>query len=165
MRLVRTGLVLGVALALVAGATAANALWSARAALQVTATTTGDLAVAAAWQQPVPAWGTLYPGTTTPPSTLNVTATGAGQTLRWHLHASRTVASDFDPYVTMRAWVGACGTGIPLTAAGYSPAAGLTLGQTVPVCIELALAQNAPASLGGKPLNAVITVRADQRGS
>ncbi|MFD1338919.1 hypothetical protein [Microbacterium lemovicicum] len=153
------------ALALVAGATAATALFSVRVPLSVAATATGDLAVSAQWQQPTPSWGSLYPGSVTPDSVLNVTATGAGQTLRWNLEVSVSVAADFAPHVSTQLWAGACGAGTSITATGYAPAGGLALGQTVPVCMRLTLSPTAPATLSGKSLNATITVHANQRGS
>jgi len=154
-----------VALSLLVGATAATALYSVRVPLPVAATSTGDLSVSAQWQQPTPVWGSLYPGSATPDSILNVTATGGGQTLRWNLEVSVGMAAEFAPHVTTQLWAGACGTGTPITATGYAPAGGLQLGQTVPVCVRLTLATTAPSTLSGRPLDAVITVHARQRGS
>ena len=141
MRPVRRGVILGVALALVAGATAANALWSVRAPVAVAATSTGDITVAATWQNGSPTWAALFPGRSTD-STLRIAEGGAGTTLRWTLKLSLTTSGTFTNYVSMQAWVGACGTGTPVPTAGYTEAGGLVPGQVLNVCVRLTMAAN-----------------------
>jgi hypothetical protein len=120
MRTVRTGIVLGVALVLGAGATAANAMWGVHSALPVTATTTGDMSVAATWSPAPPSWTALYPGESRT-ATLVVTQAGsAGTTLRWTLRAAGAVDPAAAGYASVQVWAGACGTGTLL----YSPAGG-----------------------------------------
>jgi len=165
MRPIRRGVILGVALALVAGATAANALWSVRAPVAVSATSTGDITVAAVWRDGTPAWGPLFPGRSTAGNVLRITEGGAATTLRWTLRVSLTTASSFSPYVTMQAWVGPCGTGAPIPSTGYTTSGGLIPGQVLDVCVRLTMAANTPASLAGTAVAPVVTVAAIQRGT
>jgi len=164
MRTMRTGAVIGVALALVAGATSAQALWSATLAGPAVPVRSGDLAITASWPNGAPTWGPLLPGTATADQILRVSSTGAGTTLRWAVGAAATIPAAAQPHVTFAAWIGACGTGTPV-GQGWPAAGSFTAGQTVDLCVRASLAAGAPQTLSGAPLIQGVTVTATQRSS
>jgi hypothetical protein len=161
MRRVRAGVIAGVLLALVLGASGAHALWQRTAALPAGVSTTGDLNVTAAWVGGTPVWAPLFPGDRAE-GTLRVTGTGAGGTLRWRLQVAGAVAPAFSSYTTFQAWQGACGTGTPIPAAGYPSGTPLAVGASVDVCVRFTLATSAPGSLQGQSMSPTITVTAQQ---
>jgi hypothetical protein len=164
MRKLRIAVVVGVVLALTAGATSAHALWAKSVAGPAVQVRSGDLGVTATWPNGAPTWGALVPGTSTASQTLRVTGTGSGTTLRWSVQVTGTIPEAARPYVTFGAWIGTCGTG---TSVGNgSPAGGsYAPGQSVDVCVRASLAAGAPQSLAGTSLVTGITVTAVQRSS
>lgn len=174
MRRVRLGTALGVALvtalSAVAGATAAHAVWQARAALPVGTVTTGDLQTTAAWKNgTTPSLTAVFPTQTVTTGTnpLRVTVTGPGTTLRWKVSVAATLTplaqNGASPAATVQAWAGACDTGTLIPATGYLSSTALRAGDTVEICLKVTLAATAPSSLMGKPLLQSVTVTVDQR--
>ena len=161
MRSIRAGIVAGVALTLVVGATAAYGVWGTSVDGPQVTVRSGDLGVTTAWVNGTPAWISPFPGQSTD-STLRVTSTGSGTTLRWSLGASGTVATAFRPFATVRTWLGACGGTTPLTA---TPSGSFTPGAAVDVCVRVTLNSTAPPALRGQPVNPTVTVTATQRSS
>lgn len=155
---------LTVAVLVVSGASTAHALWQSRTALAAGTLTAGSLDLSTEWVGAWTSWNPLYPGRASDTATLRVTETAAGgTTLRWRLTASPVVSADLAPYVTTQVYVGACGTGTPIsTATGYAPAGGLSPGQSVDLCLRVTLATNAPPNVQGKAVAPAITVTADQ---
>lgn len=156
---VATGLVLGAVVA-----TAAHAMWSESAHLDDGVVTAGDLSVTTQWVPAAPDWSALFPGASTTDATLRVTGGGAGTTLGWRLSIAGTVAADFAPYTSFAAWAGPCGTGTPITAAGYPATGALAPGAVVDVCVRYTLATDAPSALQGRSLSPSILVTANQVG-
>lgn len=155
--------VLTVAGLVVFGTSTAHALWQSRTALTAGTLTAGSFDLSTEWVGAWTAWKPLYPGRASDTATLRVTETAAGgTTLRWRLSASPAVSADLAPYVTTQVYVGACGSGTPLGPTGYSPAGGLSPGQSVDLCLRVTLATTAPPSVQGKAVAPTITVTADQ---
>ncbi len=146
------------------GSTAAQAFWQSRTALTAGPITAGSFDLSTQWVGEWTAWAPLYPGRASDTATLRVTETGAsGTTLRWRLTASPVVSTEVAPYVTTQVYVGACGSGTPITATtGYAPGGGLVPGQSVDLCLRVVLSTDAPATLQGKAVVPSITVTADQ---
>lgn len=168
MRTLRIGAILGVALAILAGATTANAFWGVQRSIPVTATTTGDLSVSAGWNGAAPSWTNAMPGSSSTTATLRVVVGARGNTMRWALKAQLGVAPEFANWVTMSARVGNCSTGavVPSTGTGYiPPQGGLAPGATIDVCVQLSLSTNAPSSLAGRQISPTVTAIVEQRGA
>ncbi|MDQ1130097.1 hypothetical protein [Microbacterium sp. SORGH_AS_0888] len=166
MHTVRIGAVLGAALAVFAGAAAANALWGVQRGIPATATATGDLSVSAGWNGAAPSWTNAMPGSSSTAATLRVVVEAKGDTLRWALKVQLGVAPEFTDWVTMTARVGDCNTGaiVPSTGTGYvPPQGGLAPGATIDVCVRLSLSANAPSSLAGKEISPGVTAIVEQR--
>jgi hypothetical protein len=151
------GVVAACALILTAGA--AHAAWSDRAPVGAAPVVTGAFGATTSWVGGAPAWTTPFPGQQTD-ATLRVTGTSVGTTLRWSLGVTATVTAAFQPYTTVQAWVGACGTGSPLASV---PSGSFTPTQVVDVCVRVSLAAGAPASLRGQSINPALTLTIAQR--
>lgn len=166
MRTARVGGILGVALALFAGALTANAFWGVQRDIPVSATTTGDLSVSATWNGAPPSWTDAMPGSSSTTATLRIVVGAKGDTLRWALKVQLGVASEFADWVTMTARAGDCSTGamVPSTGAGYvPPQGGSAPGGTVDVCVRLSLSANAPSTLAGRQISPTVTAIVEQR--
>jgi len=144
------------------GTAAAHAAWQDRRALASGTTSTGSLSVSSTWTGSWSAWQPLFPGTHSDTATLRVTATGAGDTLRWKVGATPSVSAALAPYVSTQVYVGACGSGTPLPSSGYAPAGGYALGQSVDLCLRVTLSPSAPTTAQGATLAPQIAVSADQ---
>jgi hypothetical protein len=170
MRLVRAGLVLGVALVLGAGATAAHAYWKAQSALTAGTVVTGDMNVAAAWSPSAPAWAAIYPGESRTANLVVSESGSTGTTLQWTLQVSGAVAAASSAYGSVQIWVGACGTGTLVYSPGggsvtYPASGSLLPTDTVTLCVQVSMAANAPAAAQNAALAPTITVTANQKGS
>lgn len=163
MRRSHIGVIAGMLLALVLGASGAHGLWQRSSALPAGVSTTGDLDVTAHWVGGTPTWGPLFPGDSVE-ATLRVTGVGAGSTLGWRMLIAGSVADAFSPYTSFQAWTGGCGSATPVAADGYPATGSLSIGTAVDVCVRYTLATGAPGSLQGQALSPTIIVSAEQVG-
>lgn len=145
-------------LILATGTVGAHAFWESRRSLDAGVVTTGDLSLRTEWVGSAPSAPPLRPGSSVDSPILRVTEAGAGTTLRWRLSAS---ADNIDG-VTTRIYRGPCADGILLPPSGYAPAGGLAPGETVLLCVRIAVNEDAPSSLTGAIISPTITLIADQ---
>ncbi|MGM7677438.1 hypothetical protein [Microbacterium sp. A94] len=159
MRRLVIGAAAGVLVAL-AAATGVSAYWQAQQTIPGEVVTSGDLAISADWLGGTPVWAALYPGQSTADAMIRVTSTNSGDNLAWKVRLTGAVPASFDPYATLQAWVGACGTGAPIPADGYGEFTSST--SAVDICVRYGLSASAPNTLQGQVLDPTITVTAEQ---